>query len=94
MTPQEMEKEIIELKRQMKLLKSTSTIPFEIEKAFEDRLDIRKFIKPLISAKLANSENQAVDEAGAGTYNVLGNPTGFVVMTLSGTDTYIPYFSV
>jgi hypothetical protein len=42
--------------------------------------------------KTATSENQAVDEAGSNTYNVLRPPDGFDKATISGTTHYYPYY--
>jgi hypothetical protein len=45
------------------------------------------------STKSATSENQAVNEGGAGTYNVLKAPDIFVQATINGTVYYLPAFT-
>jgi hypothetical protein len=41
------------------------------------------------SGKAAGSENQAVDEGGSATYNVLGAPDGFIRIG----DRNVPYYN-
>lgn len=45
------------------------------------------------STKGTDTEDQAVDEGGAGTYNVLKEPDGFLEITINNLTYYLPYFS-
>lgn len=45
------------------------------------------------STKGATSENQAVNEGGSATYNVLKAPDGFLQITINGVLYYIPVFT-
>lgn len=45
------------------------------------------------SSKGASSENQAVNEAGVSSYNVLGTPDGFDERNDGGTTKYYPYYT-
>lgn len=86
MTPEQLE-EFNEMKEFIKSLKASSSIPFDVDAAFRDR-----FGSVSVSTKGAASENQAVDESGSSSYNVLGVPTGFLKVTILGTDYNFPYF--
>lgn len=46
-----------------------------------------------VSSKTAASETQAVDEGGAGTYDVAKAPDGFVQTTVANTTYYIPMYT-
>lgn len=52
-----------------------------------------KLASVVASSKSPTSENQAVDEAGAASYNVLKAPDAFVQVTVNGTLYYIPVFT-
>lgn len=45
------------------------------------------------STKGATSENQAVNESGSGSYNVLKAPDAFLQITINGVLYYIPVFT-
>lgn len=97
---QKLQRQIDELQKQLDTLKSSTTIPFDIDKAFRKRFDLDNMIDQreldayiITSSKSATSENQAVDEAGAATYSVLKKPDGFVEIVISGTTYYLPYFT-
>lgn len=91
MTP-ELQNRIDQLQAEIDLLKSEHTIPYEVESAFRERLDINGLSLPL-SSKSATSENRTVDEAGASSYSVLKAPDGFLETVLTdGTVRYIPIY--
>lgn len=52
-----------------------------------------KLASVVASTKVATSENQAVNEAGAASYNVLKSPDAFVQVTVNGTIYYLPAFT-
>lgn len=89
MTP-EQEQKLNEVYESIQNLKSSSTIPFDVDGAFRDRL--AGSLGLTVSSKGATEENQAVDEAGSGTYSVLGVPSGFLEINISGTTYYLPYY--
>lgn len=77
------------LEAENNLLKNSATIPFDVDAAFRDRLAF-KFTS---SSKSASSENQAVNEAGSSSYNVLKPPDGFDQITTGTTTKYYPFFT-
>lgn len=81
--------EIEELKKFNKSLTNTTTIPFEVDGAFRKRLSN---LLLTVSNKVATSENQSVNESGAGTYSVLGIPNGFLQVNINNSIRYIPYY--
>lgn len=92
MTPQELQNQINELKQEIANLKSSTTIPYDVEQSFRTRLRIDNYAELATSLKSATSENQAVNEAGAATYSVLKPPDGFRQFVSGGTVLYIPYY--
>jgi len=77
----------------IKILGNSSTIPFEVDGAIRDRFGFADLTPLESSAKAASSENQAVDEAGAASYNVLKTPDGFRQVTTGGTTLYFAYWT-
>jgi len=73
-----------------KSLESFTTIPFNVDKAWRERF--KDIVGLKVSTKDLDSEDQAVNEGGAGTYDVLGDPDGFLEFTVQGTTYYIPYY--
>lgn len=94
MTPElkNLQDQITALQEQFNSLNNNATIPFDIGEAIKTRVLLEAGI-PQTSSKGATSENQAVNEGGAGTYSVLKAPDGFVQVTLGGTLYYLPYYS-
>jgi hypothetical protein len=90
MTP-EQEQKLNEVYEFTQSLKSSSSIPYDVDGAFRDRL--RNIFALYVSSKSADSEDQSVNEAGSGTYSVMGDPDGFLEITVDGTLYYIPYFT-
>ena len=76
----------------MQALKSSTTIPHDVDGAFRTRLS-NSLGELSVSAKGVDTEDVAVNEAGAGSYAVMNDPDGFLQVTISGTIYYIPYFS-
>lgn len=85
---------IEKLEEQMKLLRSSTTIPLEVGAAIKTRV-LQGITIPnvTVASKSATSENKAVDEGGVATYSVMDKPDGFLQTTITGTTYYIPYFS-
>lgn len=88
MTPEE-RIEFNEMKAFIESLKDSSSIPFEVDRAFRRRLSSDDIA---ISTKDVNSEDKAVNEGGAGTYNVLKEPDGFLQKRIGSAMYYIPYY--
>lgn len=80
--------ELIEFK---KSLESETTIPFTVGEAFKIR--VGQSVGITSSSKTASSENQAVNEGGSASYNVLKAPAGFVQVKVQGAIRYIPYYA-
>lgn len=93
MTPEELLQRIVELEREMQLLRAGSTIPFDIEKALRERLRIGTFNPTTLSAKGATTENQSVNESGVATYSVLKPPDAFLTITIGSTAYNIPVYT-
>lgn len=89
---EQLKTEMTELKEQFELLKSTTTIPFDIDRAFYERYRMVEFARLSPSAKSASSESQSVNEAGAATYDVLKNPDGFEQREVGGVLRYYAYW--
>lgn len=81
------------LEQENKKLRANSTIPYSVEQAFRVRLGDLGDDELAVSTKGANSENQAVNEGGLATYDVLGDPVGFLEVDLGGTVYYLPYYN-
>lgn len=88
MTP-EQEKKFNEVYDFMMAMKNAATIPFDVRQALKAGVLSGEVS---VSTKGADTEDQAVNEGGAATFDVLGDPDGFLEITLSGTVYYIPYF--
>jgi hypothetical protein len=93
---QNLQNQIDDLQRQLDALKGAGTIPYDFEQALRtrfrlDRVDTLASIEN--SSKLASSENQQVNEAGSGLYNVLKSPDAFLQVEVAGAIKYIPIFT-
>lgn len=92
-TPEQLQKQINDLTAKVRLLEAASTIPYSVDQAFRSRLEIGKLAKVTLSTKASNSEDQAVNEGGTGSYSVLKPPDGFAQVNVGGTIYYIPVFT-
>lgn len=86
MTPEEMENRILELERTVEDMQNPNTISPAFAKVIEQS-------GLTVSAKAVSSEDQAVDEAGSATYNVLTEPVGWLQVTVGGATYYIPRYN-
>lgn len=86
-----------ELKRQLDALlawkaslEASYSIPLNIDQSFRAR-----FLGNAVNSsnKSASSENQAVNEGGSASYNVLKSPDAFLQVTINNTIYYIPVFT-
>ena len=89
-TIEQLQSDLEELRTEFDSLKSASAIPLEIDQAFRSRLS--SSLGVLVSAKGLNTEDQAVNEAGSGTYDVLGDPDGFLEIQIAATTYHLPYY--
>ncbi len=89
MTP-EQERQLAAVHEFMLKMENSTTIPLNVGEAFRVRLAGELGLS--VSAKGANSEDQAVDEGGVATYTVIGDPVGFLQVTIAGTDYNLPYY--
>jgi hypothetical protein len=92
----QLENELAQLKQEFNNLKNSSTIPIEIDQAFRERFDELKLQITNFSGsvpKASTYRDQAVNEAGAASYNVLSSPSLFLVVNIKGTNYYIPAFT-
>lgn len=81
------------IEEELELLKSFTTIPFDVESAFRARLNINDLARIIVSTKSATSENQSVNESGVSSYSVLKAPDAFLQVQVSGSTYYIPIFT-
>lgn len=85
------EQRITQLENEMRLLKASATIPYDVEVAFKSRLGIdNSSLKA--TTKATSTESKTVNEAGTDSYSVSRLMDGFVQYTLNGTTIYIPYY--
>lgn len=87
MTPEQKLNEVYEF---MQKLKANATIPKDVGAAFQARLGSGVLT---VSSKGADTEDQAVAESGMDSYDVLGDPDGFLQITIDGAVYYLPYFN-
>lgn len=93
MESEDLQKQIDDLKTEIELLKAGTTIPFDTEQAFRERLKIDDLALLESSAKTLSDVFQAVDEGGGATYNVAKEPDGIRQWVVGGTTLYIPYYT-
>jgi hypothetical protein len=89
----DLQTQIDELRAEINALKAQATIPYDVEQAFINRLNIRSFTPLTVGSKALSSENQSVNEAGSATYSVLKTPKGWLQVIIANTAYYIPYFT-
>lgn len=89
-----LKQQVATLTERLDKLNSSTTIPFETDRAFRDRLkDITGFS---VSVKGADTEDVTVVDTDGGvinTYVVMNDPDGFLQVTINGIVYYLPYFS-
>jgi hypothetical protein len=90
MTPEERITELENKVQELSTLIANLQQPNSITPEFQNVLDRYGLSS---DAKAASSENQAVDEGGAATYNVLMPPNGFDKATIGGTVHYYAYWT-
>jgi hypothetical protein len=73
-------------------LKAAGTIPYDVDEAITDRIKRKAILGLTVSGKDLDSEDQTVQEGGALSYSVLGDPDGFLEVTIGGVVYYIPYY--
>lgn len=105
MTPEELQNKVLELTNtvkdlqdQIKALNSNSTIPLDVGEAFKLRI-LSDAGVATTSTKGATTEDTtvvtSVNFGGGGstaTDTVLGNPDGYLEITITNNIYYIPYF--
>lgn len=89
----QLKRQVEDLTRQVENFSNSTKITFDDEQALRTRLRIDEFTPFTTSAKSASSENQAVNEAGMATYDVMKKPDGFIQVTIGANTYYIPYFT-
>ena len=100
MTPEEraqlkqMQEQIKKLTTFMEALQRFDRIPLATERAISRRLDLNAVPRVTTGSKGATSENVSVNEAGSGTYSVLGPPDAFYQVTDGdGNVGYVPKYN-
>lgn len=88
MSPENLQK-LNEVYEFMQQLKSSSSIPQDVDGAFRDRLQLGG----KISSKTVASETQAVNEGGSASYNVPKLHDGYKQETINNTVIYLPYYT-
>lgn len=87
------EERIKRIENRLNMLESASTIPFPVEQAFRERFKLADFAELKGSTESPGDYDQAVDEAGAASYNVASVPDGFREFTVGGSTLLIPYYN-
>lgn len=90
---QELLQRIEALEQELEALRSASTIPYDVDSAFRERFRLNNVTIATVSSKANDSEDQAVNEGGSGTYSVLKPPDGFLQITINNTVYYLPFFT-
>jgi len=96
MSNEQLQQQINDLKAELNKLKSSTTIPYDVDRAFRDRF--RDILVLKESVKTASSEDATVVSSvdfglqTVGTDAVLNSPTGFIETVIAGTNYYIPYY--
>lgn len=80
---------ITKLENELKKLGSSTTIPFNVEQAFRNRITLGELSS---SSKAADSEDKTVNEGGVSVYAVLNRPDGYDKRTDAGTTKYYPFY--
>ena len=88
----ELERKIQALEEVLQALRHANSIPFDIDQAFRERLGVGDISALQVDGKIANSENQAVNEAGSASYQVLAGPDGWLSLEIGGTTYVIPHY--
>ena len=94
MTPEEMAIRITELEQKLDALNNANSIPFDVDQAFRERLGADRATLVSVASKTTNSENQAVNEGGSATYQVLKGPDGWLSLEIAGTIYVIPHYGI
>lgn len=76
-----------------RILGRYSNVPFSVEKSLSRRLNLDTVPTIEAGSKGATSEDQAVNEAGAGTYTVLKSPDSYKLLK-NADGTIIGYVAV
>lgn len=84
--PNDLEQRVAALEALIQSMQHLHTAPQDFRKALTDA-------GLSVSSKGASTEDQAVNEGGAAAYAVMGDPDGFLQVTIAGTIYYVPYFS-
>ena len=92
---QQLKREVDELRQQLKLLTSATTIPLEFDKAFHKRLGIDDLQEKIYNGgDLVSNYVQGVNESGASSYNVLAQPDYILRFKYLHLALAIPAFDV
>lgn len=83
-----LEAQVAQLTQFVGALRSTSLIPFDVEKAFRDRLRILYPIHKVVYdlAGEAVNNNRTVNEGGTSSYSVLAPPDAWIFITIPAED--------
>lgn len=84
----DLQRQINELKTVVGILTNAADISPDVYLSLKER-----FAPLVASTKTASSENQAVNEGGTSSYNVLKAPDGFDERNDAGTIKYFPYYT-
>jgi hypothetical protein len=89
-----LEQRIAELEKQVKALSSMTTIPFNVEKAFKQRLKLDSFGLISIATGFDTAQYlRAVDEGGIDSYNVVAPPDDILLVNFDGHTYGIPAYN-
>lgn len=89
----QLQDDIAKLQDSLNVLKANATIPYDVAEAFKVRLIEPLDLPETQTAVSATAHNKTVNEGGVATYDVMNKPDGFLLITISGVNYYIPYFT-
>jgi hypothetical protein len=90
----ELERRVAELEKLVKALAASSTIPFNVEQAFKERLKLKSFGLVSIATSFDTGQYlRAVDEGGMSSYNVVAPPDDILLIRFDGHTYGIPAYN-
>lgn len=85
----QLQDQINQLQKQFDKLRSSATLPLDVEDAFRTRIDPVTFYP---STKDAADETQSIDESGSATVTAAKPMDGFEERVVDGVTRYYPYY--
>lgn len=92
----QLERQVAELTKRLNALQSFTTIPFDVEKAFRNRLNLNRDLQEIITDITSEFPSpplaQSVNEAGMDSYDVMTTPDYVLKVRLGNLYVGVPAF--